>query len=220
MTSKTKNIKEKDNYLRRSWNLYRNVLEEHLEETIDQFSDNELVETLELMYKLSLKTTFRNCHFKMKTYLMKKKNFNEMTRHQKVSIIMPCLKKMTIVNDFIKNLIMAVIVSKASHPFPKETGGVNNKLANIVNNKLVNIFLTSLLGYYISLASLNDAKIYNKIVDIFMKVYKRNNSEKNIEELVDVVESLKIELKKKNEVQKTKKVNKRKTKQNKKQIRK
>jgi hypothetical protein len=218
MTSKNKNTEKKENYFRQSWNVYKNVLEEHLEETIDQFSDNELVEMLELLYKLSLKATFRNCHFKMKTYLMKKRNFNEMTRAEKVRIIMPCLKKMTLVNDFIQNAIMYVFVSKAIHPFPKETFNMykhDTQLVNNTANRLVNTFLSGLLWYYIYISNEHDAKIYNKIVNIFMKVYKRNNSEKNIEELVDVVESLKIELKKKNEVQKTKKAKKGKTKQNK-----
>jgi hypothetical protein len=232
MTLKTKkNIKEKENYLRQSWNLYRNVLDEHLEETIELFSDNELVETLELMYKLSLKATIRNCHFKMKTYLMRKKNFNEMTRAEKVSIIIPCLKKMTFVNDFIKIVVMDTFAKAAIYPFIEKKGDrANTKLVNASAKNLVNIIITSLLGYYVTISNSNDARIYHKIVDIFMKVYKRNNSEKNMEELVDVVETLKIELKRKNEVQqilmkevnniKTKKVNKRKTKQNKKQIRK
>ena len=153
-----------------------------------------------------------NCHFKMKTYLIKKKNFNVMTRAEKVRIIMPCLKKMTFVNNAVKNYVLFILGDLVVLSYVKNKTSIGfsfNQLAGI-------LLMRGILTYHIFRVGNRDAKIFQKMIDIFMKVYKRNNSEKNIEELVDVVESLKIELKKKNEVQKTKKAKKGKTKQNKK----
>lgn len=223
MTSKTKNIKEKDKYLRRSWNLYKNVLEEHLGETIDKFTDSELVQMLELIYKISLENGFRNCHFKMKSYLVRKRDFSQMTRAEKVSIIMPCLKKMTFVNSWVPYYIIFAVMDLANN-WPRPSSEQSSYTSFIWHCLMIGI-----LSYFIRINQQHQAKIYQKIIDLFMKVYKRNNSEKNVEELSNALKSLKIELEKKDKVQQIlmkevnnrktkKKVNKRKAKQNKKQI--